>query len=36
MCLNKEKVVGQNLTGDFHLMFEVVAKDILQTLILIL
>ena len=36
MCLKKEKVVGQNLSGDFHLMFEAVAKDIMQTLILIL
>ena len=35
MCLNKEKVVGQNLTGNFHLLFEAVAKNIMQTLILI-
>ena len=35
MCLNKEKVVGQNLTGNFYLMFEAVAKNIMQTLILI-
>ena len=35
MCLNKEEVVGQNLTGNFHLMFEAVAKNIIQTLILI-
>ena len=35
MCLNKEKVVGQNLTGNFHLMFEAVAKNIMQILFLI-
>ena len=35
MCLIKEEVVGQNLSCNFHLMFEAVAKNIMQTLILI-